>query len=668
MPSDQTSRAAAARGPSSTVPARLSEGALLALPGLLTVYLSFQAGGFFAGAPAVAAAAVTLVLLLRTTLSARPFAGLSPGLFAASGVLTVLAVWTLGSALWSDSPSRALVETDRVLLYLLLLVLFGSVARSEPRVRWLVRGLAVSLGGVAVVAFLTRALPNALPVSENLDNERLSFPLSYWNALGLLATLAIILSLHLAASNQEPRSWRMVGAAMLPPAAAVLVLTFSRGAIAVAVVAVPLYLIAARPRGAIAALIVGIPTTAIAVVLTLRADALAKVDPTTDAAVQQGGDLAFAVLGLMLLAALGRGLLLPLDRRVEAIAIGKAGRRAMLALIAAAAVVAVVAAMALDAPGYASRQFDRFVEGAEVNRPDQPRARLFEPGNNGRLDQWEVALDSFSREPVHGTGAGTYGLEWSREREIQFKVEDAHSLYLEMLAELGIVGLLAVVLAVALILGAFAVRLRQTRNHAYAALLAAGLAWALHAGIDWDWEMPAVTVWLFAAGGLALAGNRQRIGSPTRRVRVFVGAGLCALAVSPVLMALSQAHLNTAVDRLRDRNCLGAIDSALASVEAVGVRPQPFEVLGYCDSALGRHELAIRAMEGAVNRDPQNWELHYGLALVRGAAGVDPRRAALAARRLNPLSALARDAVRRFRGTTPSQWRRAARGARLPLG
>jgi len=655
----------AARKRPSALPAGLPEGLLLALPGLATVYLSFQGGGFFAGAPAVAAAAVALVLLLRTTLSERPFAGLSPGLFAASGTLAVLAVWTLGSALWSDSPSRALVETDRVLLYLLMLVLFGSLAPGKRRAAWLVRGLAVCFGGVAIVAFLTRALPDVLPVAENLANERLSFPLSYWNALGLLATLSMILSLHLASSDQEPRGWRVLGAAMLPPVAATLVLTFSRGAIAVAVVALPIYLIAARPRGAIAALLTAIPTTAIAVVLTLDADALAQVDPTTDAAVAQGGDLALAVLGLALVAAVARALLLPLDRRIAKATIGAAGRRAVLGLVAVGMVLAVVAAVALDVPGYAGRQFDRFVEGASVDRPDQPRDRLFDPGNNGRLDQWQVALDSFSREPLHGTGAGTYGTEWAREREIPLKVEDAHSLYIEMLAELGIVGLLAVVITVGLILGAFALRLRQTRSHVYAALLAAGVAWAMHAGIDWDWEMPAVTLWLFAAGGLALAGRRERTGSPPRLLRVIVGVGLCVLAVSPVLMAISQGHLNTAVDQFRDRNCAGAIDSALASLEAVGARPQPFEILGYCDAALGQDELAIDAMQSAVDRDPQNWELHYGLAVVRAVAGRDPRRAALAARRLNPLSTAARRAERRFRGTTPAQWRRGARGAAI---
>jgi hypothetical protein len=100
----------------------------------------------------------------------------------------------------------------------------------------------------------------------------------------------------------------------------------------------------------------------------------------------------------------------------------------------------------------------------------------------------------------------------------------------------------------------------------------------------------------------------------------------------------------------------------------LSVRPEPFEVLAYCDSRLGLHTLAERAMRSALERDPENWELYYGLALVRASAGRDPRPAARRALRLNPRGALAREASRRFRGSDPGTWRKRASGARLPLG
>ncbi len=51
------------------------------------------------------------------------------------------------------------------------------------------------------------------------------------------------------------------------------------------------------------------------------------------------------------------------------------------------------------------------------------------------------------------------------------------------------------------------------------------------------------------------------------------------------------------------------------------------------------------ALEEAVERDPDNWEFHYGLAIVRGSAGLDPRPAARDALRHNPHDALTKSLV-----------------------
>lgn len=66
------------------------------------------------------------------------------------------------------------------------------------------------------------------------------------------------------------------------------------------------------------------------------------------------------------------------------------------------------------------------------------------------------------------------------------------------------------------------------------------------------------------------------------------------------------------------------MDSALGTIEALGCARTLYVILGYCDVRLGLPDLAVRAMDGAVARDPGSWETHYGRALVFGAAGVDP--------------------------------------------
>ncbi len=278
------------------------------------------------------------------------------------------------------------------------------------------------------------------------------------------------------------------------------------------------------------------------------------------------------------------------------------------------------------------------------------------------MDRWRVARDGFMAHPIEGSGAGTYRLLWERNRPTDSRTNDAHSLYLETLAELGLVG--GVLLAVALlaILGGFAVRSRGRGGTLYAALLAAGLVWAIHAALDWDWELPAVTLWLFAAGGIALAAPAGRAPgrTPGWPARLLVTAGLALVAVTPVRVALSQADLSDSVRSYASGRCEAGIDSARKSISALGDRPEPYEVLGYCQAQLRTGDHGLAAMEDAVQRDPKNWEYHYGLALVRAAVGKDPRHEAAVAFQRNPRERLTREALARFRAKGPRAWRRAA--------
>ena len=87
---------------------------------------------------------------------------------------------------WSDSPARALVESDRALLYLLMLVFIGLHARAPgAAVGALLRWVALAIAAVCAVALLTRLLPTTFPTKAGVNNERLPFPLTYWNAMGM---------------------------------------------------------------------------------------------------------------------------------------------------------------------------------------------------------------------------------------------------------------------------------------------------------------------------------------------------------------------------------------------------------------------------------------------------------------------------------------------------
>jgi Flp pilus assembly protein TadD len=130
-------------------------------------------------------------------------------------------------------------------------------------------------------------------------------------------------------------------------------------------------------------------------------------------------------------------------------------------------------------------------------------------------------------------------------------------------------------------------------------------------------------------------------------------------------VAISEAHLNDAMDALDRGDCRTARMEARQSLDAVDQRPTPFAVLAYCDMNEGRYGAAVLAMSRARERDRHNWEMYYGLAVARAAAGVNPNGAARRAARMNPNDDLAAGAPDRFHGDSREDWIVAGRTAQL---
>jgi O-antigen ligase len=647
------------------------EPATAALLALATVYLGFNAGGFFPTAPAIVALALCVLTVLGVMLARRPFESFTPALLAPLGLLAGFAAWTLLSEAWSGAAGRAFVEFDLVLLYVLALAFFGMLAPRVSRLEWGLRGLAAGAFAICGIGWVTRVAADLWPISGDIHPERLSYPLTYWNALGLLAALGFLVCVHISSSRREQRPMRMAAAAGAPLFASVLLLTYSRSSLALAALGLLAYALLARPPRLVATLAaIGAPVV-VALVATYRADLVSSPQFASSAAVSQGHKLALVVIACVVAAALLRGLT---ARRMDEW-IPPVFEPRTLALGAAGAVAAVVlVAVALGGPSWVSRQYDAFVQGDSVGHSQDPRGRLTSAGNNGRIPQWKVALEAFDAEPLHGEGAGTYQLIWAQHRPYRFTVIDAHSLYVEVLGELGIVGFALLVGALLAIGVGLARRIRGEAGQAYAALLVLALVWAAHAGIDWDWEMPAVSLWLFALAGVGLsvplpasAPGRMAVFEPGRTVRIVAAICVGVLALTPAAIAASQTRLDRAVGDFRRGDCAAAIDSALGSLEILKVRPEPYEVIGYCDIRLGQGTLAVRAMRNAVDRDPDNWETHYGLALAEAATGGDPMPELAAARRLNPLETAVREAIAEMRGATPRQREERAVSTRPPV-
>jgi hypothetical protein len=641
-------------------------------PAAITGYLAFRSGGFFAGAPAIVAVVLGVALMLRLVLAENPFEGFGPTLICASVALGLFAVWTLVSTLWSHAPAQALIEFDRVLMYWLALVFFGSFGWTRERFVWALRILAATMVAVAITALITRILPGIHSTPATIENNRLSYPLTYWNALALFDSVAILICAGLATRSEEHPIAQSLAAAAIPILAVTLYYSFSRGAIGVLVIGAAAFVLIAARRDLIPASLAVLPPTVVAVLLALGSHVLSTDHFSDPAGVSEGKTLAWELLACTVAAGLLRFALRPLDRRLAAIEITATTRkRAWITFVGVAAVVIVVGAVAVDAPHKISHGFEKFTESKPPSDPEELQDRLTDLNSNGRLQQWELALEVFDRHPLNGAGAGTFARIWAQEGA-DFKVVNAHSLYMEMLAELGLPGLLLLVVAIVAIFVGLGMRIRGPDRVLYAALFAASLAWAAHAGVDWDWEMPATGFFFFGLGGLAIAAERGQVSvwaprAPQRFARLALGVGCLVLVVTPALVAVSQGMLNSAVTKFKEGNCGGASHEALDSIHVLSVRPDPYQVIGFCDMFEGQNALAVSMLQTAVNRDEGEWESWYGLAVVQAAAGQDPRAAAKKAYELAPREPLAEEGNELFAGGNPKIWKRRAETARLPI-
>jgi hypothetical protein len=449
---------------------------------------------------AVAVAFATLGVI--AVVAPWPLLGSRPALVAVAA-LAGLAAWSALSVDWARVRDLAADETAQLALYATVLAGGAVVLRSRP-----IRALApvVLLGGVivvAVVALAGRLLPDVFPTEPNLRaGARLQEPLTYWNALGLLMVFGLLLATSVATDPGRDRRVRALACGGAIPCALVLHLTFSRGSImALAAGYVVLFLLRTSWSTLAAGAIVLTATAALAALLALFP---AVLELESGSSTQTGQGAIF--LPIVLAATAGSALAylwLSARRNLDApVPLGPAFRRG-LALATVAAVIAVGWLIAT---------------GSEKTDPlPSSKARLTKLTTN-RGEYWRVAVDSFAAHPVIGVGAGSFGVEWRRERSSDDFAQDAHSLYLETLAELGTVGVLLLGAFLAAVVLALLRAVRDEADPLAAVAAAVVTAFVIHVGIDWTWEFPAVTLvaLLLAAAALAVPARSGAVGSPGR--------------------------------------------------------------------------------------------------------------------------------------------------------
>ncbi len=232
-------------------------------------------------------------------------------------------------------------------------------------------------------------------------------------------------------------------------------------------------------------------------------------------------------------------------------------------------VVAAGAFFVAVAAAHPIRRFDQF-RNPTLSAGDL-QAHILSSSGNGRWQFWASAIKEFESKPGFGRGAGSYEAWWLQHGSLPLFVQDAHSLYVEVLGELGIVGFL-------LLVGIFAaglftavrrlIRMPAVERVTPAAVTATFVAFAIGAAVDWMWELTIVPVVALACLALAIGPGtalsvRPRIVPPgagpplrTRLQRYGLGAGIviaswlliCAMAI-PMLAGARLQDSKKAVAR-----------------------------------------------------------------------------------------------------------------------
>ena len=597
--------------------------------------LGLGAGGYFPTAWGWGALWFGWLAVLALVL--RPQVGLDRRGAAGLAAVAALVAWIALSASWARDAPAAVLEAERAVLYLLgfAAVLLGV---GRGRLGALAGGLLAGVTVVCAVALSTRLVPGPGEGVRPIVLNRLTDPVGYWNALGLLAAMGVILGLVLAARLRHPAA-RALSAATVPVVVTTLYFTYSRGAW-VALGAGLLLAVAADPRrlqllghvlalGALAAAGVWIASDQEALTRLTAAPALIE---------DEGRHMIGVLAALVATSAVAALVLSGAERRIPAPG-PRARRTVELGLLAAAAVALVTAVAAYGGPGpMAERAYDAFKdepvrasgEAEDLNR------RLFRLYGEGRLELWRIAWRDARDHPVAGAGAGGFEEHYLRTRPDASKVRDAHNLYVETVEELGWVGGVLLALAVGIPLAA---AWRARRHPLGVAALGVLVAYLVEAAVDWMWEMALLTLVALACGAMLLvaAGEEPAApGAPRRRLpRALAVAAVLAL-VALMLPGLVGHRAAAAAGRaLEEGRWATARAEARTAIRWTPWSASGHQARGNAEAGLGRFDAARRDLREAARRDPGDWRIWFDLGNAsRGAERIAAwRRAA----RLNPL-------------------------------
>jgi hypothetical protein len=551
------------------------------------------------------------VVVLACALAASAFGWFPvPRIGAAGAVLVwslvLLVAWTGATVAWSIVADRSWDAFNKSLAFgafLGLGIVLAAVGRGFGA-RLAASVLSMVVGATLAWALLAKAVPDLDPEGDRV--ARLREPVGYWNALALLADIALVLGVWLGTAPGHRRIVRVAGGLLIYVATLALMLTLSRAGIVVGLGVLALWFVLSdeRVQGGLLLLVSAVPAIAIGSWAFTRGalteDGATRADRVADGQV-------FGVLVLLGAAVVAGVVFWATTRSLTDTTRERVARglvvMAVVWVLAAGAVVSIAAA-------------DAVTSERDCSEVDNDPSRLGSLDPNNRLCWWEEAWDVYRQHSPEGAGAGTFEIARKRFRPDVRSVVQPHSVPLQQLADGGVV---ALGLFVALALAGFSTcvaalrRLAGGERAAALALVAAPAAYLVHSLVDFSWDFLAVTApTMVALGALTGAG---RSSTYVRRPAAVVGVGVLLLAA----VVLASFSFPRVADRAERRSTRALASGELENARDLAawarffnpVSAEPLFAKARVEERAGNVLRAERAYLRAVELQPGNPETWY---------------------------------------------------------
>lgn len=599
---------------------------------------------------AVLAAAATFGRAAYTGRLPRPL-NVSLGLM----LLALLAGLAALSVSWSLLPGASLLDSLRLVSYVCVLAIAGLWAQTRPqRARDVALGIALAALIVISYSLLSRCFPGIYPQGD--DFARLRLPFGYWNAVGSVAAIGLVIALW-AGTTRLGSGW--VEIASYPAGgllASGLMLSGSRGALLALLVGVGawLLLVPRRLRSACWLGVVGALTG------ILVAWAYSSPQLTTDglplAERESIGLQLFAGLLALCLALTAAGLMIRGLRRTHHLDARQRHRAgAVLLTLLACSPLLLVGVLAAGnergLTGVASSAGGVFDNSAAA--PSNSPSRLTQTSSlRGRY--WSESWTVFRAHTLHGTGADTFSTARLPHRPDALTASHAHGMVPQTGADLGLLGLV-VLLALTVVWISAALRLAgagwrapwrwleaaEEQRLASVAMMVAALVFGVHSALDWIWFLPGVAFFGLACGGWTLGtpeahgasvtADEAAPSTPSRGLQMAQAAGILIVGLAVAWGVYQPVRASQKVDEGLTLAQADPASAAFLAKQAIALDPTSARarmLLAAAQSNAGQTEQAHDTLLALVTLQPNNPAAWLRLASFRLTTLRDPDGAA----------------------------------------